>query len=268
MNRRDGVSTADAEYFREWVRTYIAGFYTDDEYVNMNVRLKEDHTRRVCENVEAIGAELALPPEALPLAEATALFHDIGRFEQFRRYRTFNDSRSENHALLSVRVIEENGVLARLRENDREIILRSVRYHNVRLLPSDESPDTLFFARLLRDADKLDIYHVVTDYYTKRHHTANPAVELDLPDTPGYSPLIIEDILNGKCTDGSNLETYNDMKLFELSWVFDINFPPTFRRLLDNRYIDRIVDALPDTPDIRRVRRHILRYIEARLTSA
>ncbi len=262
------MSTDDAAFFREWVRAYIDGFYTDDEYVNTNVKLKEDHTRRVCENIEAIGGELDLSPEALFIAEATALFHDIGRFEQFRKYRTFNDALSENHALLAVRVLDENRLLARLPEDEREIISRSVRYHNVRALPPGESPGVLFHARLLRDADKLDIFFVVTDYYTKRHHTANPAVELDLPDTPEYSPRIIEDIMNGKCTDGSNLGTYNDMKLFELSWVFDINFPPTFRRLLERRYIDRIVDALPDTPEIRRIRRHIHRYVDTMLHSA
>lgn len=265
MNRGGGVNTDDAAYFREWVRTYIDGFYTDDEYVNMNVKLKEDHTRRVCENIEAIGAELDLSPGALLIAEVTGLFHDIGRFEQFRKHRTFNDARSENHALLAVLILEGNRLLARLPEDEREIISRSVRYHNMHSLPLEESPDELFHAKLLRDADKLDIFFIVTGYYTKRRHTANPAVELDLPDTPKYSPRIIEDIMNGKCTDGSNLGTYNDMKLFELSWVFDINFRPTFRRLLENRYIDRIFEVLPDDPDIRRARSHIARHIDAML---
>ncbi len=256
MNSNDGV------FFREWVREYISRFYTDDEYVNMNVRLKEDHTRRVCENVIAIGRELGLGDGALLLAETTALFHDIGRFEQFRIYRTFNDTFSENHALLSVRVLEDHGIMERLPQVERDIVTRAVRYHNVHSLPPDEPPDILFHERLLRDADKLDIFFVVTDYYTKRHHTANPAVELNLPDTPEYSPHIVEDILNGKCADGKNLVTYNDMKLFELSWVFDINFLPTLRRISDNRYIDRIIDVLPDTEEIRRVRRHILRHID------
>lgn len=257
------MNTDDAAFFREWVRAYIARFYTGDEYVDMNVKLKEDHTRRVCGNAGAIGAELGLSPGALRLAEAAALFHDIGRFEQFMRYRTFNDARSENHARLAARVLDENGLLDRLPEVERRIVSSAVRYHNVHRLPSDEPPDVLFHARLLRDADKLDIYFVVTDYYTQRHHTANPAVELDLPDTPEYSPRIIEDIMNGRCAGGTDLETYNDMKLFELSWVFDINFRPTFRRLRASRYIDRIVDVLPDTPDIRRVRRHILLHVDA-----
>jgi hypothetical protein len=256
MNSGDGV------FFREWMCEYISRFYTDDEYVNMNVQLKKDHTRRVCENITAIGKELGLGDGTLLLAEATAIFHDIGRFEQFRIYRTFNDTFSEDHALLAVRVLEDHGILERLPQAERNIVTRSVRYHNVHSLPRDELPDILFHARLLRDADKLDIFFVVTDYYKKRHHTANPAVELDLPDVPEYSPRIVEDILNGRCTDGSNLETYNDMKLFELSWVFDINFPPTLRRLRDNRYIDKIIDVLPDTEEIRRVRIHLLRHID------
>lgn len=256
MNSDDGV------FFREWVREYISRFYTDDEYVHMNVRLKEDHTRRVCENIIAIGNELGLGEGTLLLAEATALFHDIGRFEQFKIYRTFNDTFSENHALLAVRILEDQGILKRLPQAERDIVTRAVRYHNVHSLPRGELPDVLFHARLLRDADKLDIFLVVADYHAKRHHTANPAVELDLPDVPEYSTRIIDDIMNGRSTDGSNLETYNDMKLFELSWVFDINFPPTLRRLRDNRYIDRIIDVLPDTEEIRRIRNHLLRHID------
>lgn len=262
------MNTDDAAFFRDWVRAYIARFYTGDDYVDMNVKLKEDHTRRVCENAGAIGAELDISPGALLLAEVTALFHDIGRFEQFVRHRTFNDANSENHARLAVRVLNEHRLLERLPAAERVIVTRAVRYHNVHTLPPDESSDVLFHSRLLRDADKLDIFFVVTDYHAKRHRTANPAVELDLPDTPEYSPLIIEDIMNGRCTDGGNLRTYNDMKLFELSWAFDINFRPTVRRLIDNRYIDKIIGVLPDTPEIRRVRRRILRHVDAMLQSA
>lgn len=261
------MNNGDAAFFREWIEEYIARFYTDDDYVNTNVKLKEDHTRRVCKNIVAIGAELDLPPGALLLAEATALFHDIGRFEQFKQYRTFNDAFSENHAILAVRVLEEFDLLRRLPPAEREIVSRSVRYHNAHVLPSGESPDVLFHARLLRDADKLDIYLVVTDYYTKRRDAVNPAVELDLPDTPEYSSRIVEDIMNGRCSDGGRLVTYNDMKLFQLSWVFDINFKPTLRRLMETHYIDRIVEELPRTEEIRCIRRRILEHVDAVLRS-
>jgi hypothetical protein len=261
------VNDTDRACFEEWVREHIARFYTDDDYINMNVRLKEDHIRRVRENIVSIGRELDLDLNALLLADTTALFHDIGRFEQFKKYRTFNDARSENHALLSVRILQESGLLQRLPPEEREVVSRTIRFHNVRSIPQGESADVLFHAKLLRDADKLDIFFVVTDYYTKRSRAANPAVELDLPDLPEYSSRIIADIMAGRCTDGSNLRTYNDMKLFGLSWVFDINFRPTLRRLHDRRYIQNIIDELPDTADIRAVKNHIEKYVSKTLQS-
>jgi len=44
---------------------------------------------------------------ALAFAEVIAWLHDIGRFEQFDRYRTFADAESENHAQIALRVIEK-----------------------------------------------------------------------------------------------------------------------------------------------------------------
>ena len=52
-----------------------------------------------------------LSGEALYMAETAALLHDIGRFEQFHRYKTFSDARSEDHAALGVDAIKEEGLL-------------------------------------------------------------------------------------------------------------------------------------------------------------
>ena len=80
---------------------YVKQFASPDPNIQAALDLKQAHTRRVCEAIVDIGEDLLM-------AEATALLHDIGRFEQFRRYKTFSDARSENHALLGVKVIQEN----------------------------------------------------------------------------------------------------------------------------------------------------------------
>ncbi len=263
------MTGTDGEHFRQWVREYIATFYTDDDYVNMNVRLKEDHTRRVCENIVAIGNDLDLDPHALLLAEVTALFHDIGRFEQFRRYRTFNDARSENHALLALRVLEEHDLLRRLPPAEREIVSRSVRYHNVRAISGDESASVLFHARLLRDADKLDVYYTVITYY--RQYKEDPGgfkLELELPDEPGYTDIVIENILNEQQTDYQKLKTLNDMKLLQLGWVYDVNFTATLKRISKCGYLKMLIDLLPQTEDIEKVSEKILTYVDRRIEQA
>ena len=42
------------------------------------------------------------------IAEAVALLHDVGRFEQYKRYGTFNDRKSVNHAALGVEIMKKN----------------------------------------------------------------------------------------------------------------------------------------------------------------
>ena len=55
------------------------------------------------------------------LAEIMALFHDIGRFEQYKQYRTFSDYRSEDHAALGVKVIKANRILNGFEPAEAEI---------------------------------------------------------------------------------------------------------------------------------------------------
>ncbi len=156
-----GTVSAFKTWFAEYIRTFESG---DPEY-QRNIELKEAHTRRVCLEILDIGNNLCLNGEDLHLAEVMALFHDIGRFEQYARYGTFYDLRSEDHAVLGVKVLRKTGVLEVLDQSTADLILRCVAYHNRAFLPEYESERCLFFARLLRDADKLDILRVVTDYY-------------------------------------------------------------------------------------------------------
>jgi hypothetical protein len=41
------------------------------------------------------------------------------------------------------------------------------------------------------------------------------------------------------------------VKLLYISWVFDLNFPVSFRETLRGRYVDRLAGALPLSPEVR-----------------
>jgi len=255
------VNTA---FFHSWFRKYVKGFYSEDPKVQENIKLKEEHTLRVCKEIIQLAESLDLNKNALRLAETIALFHDIGRFEQFRTYGTFNDKISENHATLGLKVLKETKVLNRLTKTQCSIALKAIGYHNVRKLPdpADENPDCLLYSKLLRDADKLDIWLVVTTYYAQRHKHRNPALELELPDTPEYSLCFIEDILNNRISNSHALKTYNDMKLLQLGWIFDINFTRTFLCIQQRQIIEKIITTLPDTEDIRKIQNHLNEYLK------
>jgi len=250
--------------FRKWLDEYIASFYGDDEYINANLKLKEDHSRRTCEEMRYLADELALTANQRRIAEVTALFHDIGRFKQFAEYRTYNDHRSVSHCRLGVEILRQTNVLAGVEEREREIIEKAIEYHGVKELPSDLDGECLLFSKLLRDADKLDIFNVLLDCY--KRHRENPAeykLEMDFPDLPEYSAEVVEAILNGQRFDYSKLRTLNDMKLLQLGWVYDVNFTATLKRIGKRKFLEKIVDFLPQTEDIEKVKEKIFEYVDS-----
>ncbi|KKK56869.1 hypothetical protein LCGC14_3060200 [marine sediment metagenome] len=121
------------EKFRVWFDDYAAGFYGQDEFVNANLRLKEEHSRRTCEEMLYLARQLDLSENQKRIAETIALFHDIGRFEQFVRYRTYNDTRSVNHSLLGLEVLRRTKVLEAVEIKERKLIERAVEFHGAKL---------------------------------------------------------------------------------------------------------------------------------------
>jgi hypothetical protein len=241
---------------------YVKRFVSPDPNIQAALDLKHAHTHRVCENILAIGEHEGLRDEDLHMAEATALLHDIGRFEQFKRYKTFSDVRSENHALLGVRVIRENAILKGVDSQIARTIIRAVECHNRAALPSRENGRDLFFMKLLRDADKVDIWRVVSDYYGDARHERNPTIELNLPDTPDISDAVYRSLLKGEIVQMKDLGTLNDFKLLQLGWIYDVNFRRTFQIVKEKGYLEQIRKALPpDSLPITTVYGRVLTYL-------
>jgi hypothetical protein len=199
------------------------------------------------------------------LAEAMALLHDVGRFEQYAVYRTFNDRASENHARLGIRQIARHNLLNGCTKQSRRCITRSIAHHNAAQLPELEDEITLFFMRLLRDADKLDIWKVFIDYYRERENYRNAAIELDLPDDPDYSHKILDAFHTQSFALIQDLKTLNDFKLLQISWVFDLNFVPSFQAVHRRKYINQIEATLPQSKEIREAVKQAYNYVEKHL---
>jgi putative nucleotidyltransferase with HDIG domain len=255
----------NVDTFKKWFTAYVHSFKTQNVDWEGNIALKEVHTLRVCQEILHIGRALGLSASDLRLAETIALFHDIGRFEQYARYQTFVDRKSVNHAELGVKILRENDVLGKLSEATRDLVLRAISYHNRVAVPADAAanPHCLFFSRLIRDADKLDIWRVVTDYYGRQDRKRNKALELELPDTPVISPRVAEDLLAGRIVDSRHLRSLNDFKLLQAGWVYDLNFLPTFQRLHQKAYLDIIKKVLPESAQVEQIFSAINAHLEA-----
>ena len=255
----------DLAKFKKWFADYVDGYYTDDPARNHMIRLKQEHTGQVCKEINMLGQAVQLVAQDMFLAETMALFHDIGRFEQYAAYGTFKDTISENHAELGLHELARHEVLSICSEAEQLLITKGIRYHNVRTLPEYEDQRSLFFARLLRDADKLDIWRVFIDYYEREDKEQDSTIVLGLPNKETCSPNVIDMLRQKKMGDIKNMATLNDYKLVQISWVFDLNFQPTIRAVHERRYVERIAAALPQTREIQELVTIVQGYIDEQL---
>jgi hypothetical protein len=260
------VERNQLQRFHRWLGEYSRRFFGDDEYVNANLRFKQEHTARTCEEIVRLAHELALDADETRIAELTALFHDVGRFSQFAQYRTYNDFRSIDHGQRGVEVLREEKILDSLPAEERQWVETAVALHGRRSLPSALKGRALLFTRLIRDADKIDIFRVVTEYY-KRYcqDPDNFALEIELPDSPEYCPEVLEAVWNEETVDWGKLRTLTDAKLCQLGWVYDLNFTASLRRIEQCGYLAELIGFLPQDDAIQRLCQKVQVDVEPRL---
>jgi hypothetical protein len=256
------------ERYRSWFSRFVQDHVERDLQDQRNIVVKEEHTRRVCDNACMIASGLEMDAQAAALAEVIALFHDVGRFPQYQRYRTFQDSRSVNHAVLGAKVLLEQDVLRDLPKGERSLIVRAVTLHNVFTLPPGLDGEVLLHARLVRDADKLDIWRVFIELSGTRAADWPTAVGLGLPDTPELSPGVLACLERGELVRLTSLRTLNDFRMLQLAWIYDLNFAPSLRMVLERGVIDRLSGTVPRTRSVERALGNLRQYVIRRLGGA
>lgn len=229
-----------------WFEAYVAGFRAQvdgtDAYC---IDLKHDHSLRVFDEARAIIATLDLPEPLVLAGSLAALYHDVGRFRQYLRYRTFADGRSENHGRLGARVLFEEKVLAELPADLARLIFGAVAMHNRARAPKRSRPELDLLTRLVRDGDKLDIYRVMIAHF-RGETPKNDVVALHLRDEPdGWSPALVQALREERLASYADMRVENDFKLLLLSWVYDLNFPASYETLLGLGRLDELGALLP-----------------------
>jgi len=238
----DDEYKALAEFFDGYIGEFIARAQDLHPIV-----LKKEHTLRVVENIMFLGKELGISRQKMVVAKAAALLHDIGRFKQFETYGTFSDALSKNHAVLGVGVIREHRLLASCPRFEKKQIIRAIALHNRYQLPSGMDRDTLFLTRMLRDTDKLDILNVMVRKYLGADPAENGYMTLDLPDDGQVSGHIAGQVLKKKIIDNRQVRSLNDLKLLQISWVFDLNFKTSVKQMGQLGFIPSIISTMPDS---------------------
>ncbi len=148
--------------------------YTDAyDAANPRIALKIEHTYHVAEACDTVAREQGWSPQDIDLAWLCGLLHDMGRFEQLRRWDTFKDAESMSHAALGVEVLfgenpDDAPATTSIRdfietEEHDELIRASIAYHSDFRLPAQLDERTRCFCDIVRDGDKIDIMRTIAD---------------------------------------------------------------------------------------------------------
>ena len=237
--------SADLRPFVERFDRYIERFKQDTPEKKKIIDFKRKHSFEVLEEAKGVAKSLPLSPRETFLVHISALYHDLGRFDQFARCKTFLDVRSLNHARLSIVVLRKEGMLRELEPKERAMVHSVIILHNKPTLPQLLNSKIGKFASILRDADKLANMPAVLRHF-EQCSPNDTLLPLDLEFDPmAYSPEIFQSVESGQVVDYGNLRWINDLKLAALGWANDLNFAHTCEEFLKRGYVDKLVKNLP-----------------------
>lgn len=243
----DLTHTIDLRRAREAFDSYVAAYGA----TNPRIALKVEHTLRVAELCERIAREAGFTPAGTDLAWLCGLLHDIGRFEQLRRWDTFSDAASTSHAALGVEVLfgsEDHGsgagtigIIHRFIDpNDEleEVIRAAVGFHSDYRLPEDLNVRTHAICDVVRDADKLDILRVAS---TDTVETVLNANEDELLAS-AVSPAIEDAFFEHRTAHYSERVTPVDYLVNLACFAFELVYPASLEIADEQEYIYRALE--------------------------
>jgi hypothetical protein len=181
-------------------------------------------------------------------------------------YNTFDDEISLDHAEHSVRVLREQKLLESLDTDSQELVFCAIYHHNKFELPARLSDREYLYVNILRDADKLDILKVLTDYYSNITIDPNHALTWNMPNGNDVSADVANDILAGKLISRNKVKNDVDLKILQLSWVYDLNYKPSLEKIRKKKYFEKIYKTLPKNDLINEIYNKTEVYIENKLS--
>lgn len=270
----DFLAELTAKYDR-----YVDTFRGADGELPSMMQLKRVHTAMVVRNAELIADGEGFDALTRETAVAAALLHDTGRYEQLKRYNTFKDSDSVDHAVFSHDIVEKMEWLSEVEAKGgggewRDAVLKAVLYHNRRDVPDKMDALTAAAAHTVRDADKLDIFRVLEDRVEHSDWQTDTRAFWNLKVSAPPSPVVVDCIEHGRPVDYQNVKVLADFVLIQVGWMISgLHFATARRlcwerdhlrfrreflhRLTDDESVDRLCDLAKrklDTCDIGRTR--------------
>lgn len=263
--------TIDRAHIKNVFKEYTDAYDVTDE----KIKLKIDHTYRVAELCERIARSEGMPEADVELAWLLGMLHDVGRFEQLRRYGTFNDAQSVDHAGLGADILfgekgqgrTENpaagekacaaekmetggkttaGLIREYIPEDREdeLIETAIRVHSAYRIPENLDARTEKLCHILRDADKIDILRVNVQvpleeiYNTTTEELVNAEV----------TEAVMQSFYEHHATLRSLKRTPVDHVVGHISLVYELVFPESLKIVKEQGYLTRLLHFQSKNP--------------------
>lgn len=220
--------------YNAWFESYVSPFKLEKHVVMLN-RLK--HVKDVCDISSDICRKTTKDKKKQKLAHLVALFHDLGRFYQYKEAKTFDDEKSFDHANRSVEILEQQKVLHGLPDQEKNCIISAIFEHNKKNITPGYDEETTFQIQLIRDSDKISNYSP----FLRGEFSEN------LPETGNVSTHLISTILKGELISFQNVKTTEDEYLYYIAWMNDINLQESKKILVREKFLDKLTERLPLT---------------------
>lgn len=242
-------------------------YLSDYDGENDKVRLKIVHTYGVTEYSRQIAGRLGLSREDQELAQMIGLLHDIGRFEQLKRYDSFEPD-TMDHAGFGVQILFDEGMIRDFIEDGQwdSIIRTAIARHSDFRLEGIQNERELLHARIIRDADKLDNCRV------KLEDTVETILGVSAEEVgrTKISKAVMEQFKRKESILSSMRKTKMDYWISYLAYFYDINYKVSMELICEHDYVERLIRRIPySEPQTRiqmeEVEKMLRQYCEERL---
>ena len=219
------------EIFKE----YVDSFNSSDKEITQ----RYNHSISVMELMGELAYRLNLEDEDIKLARLIGLLHDIGRFVQWDKYKTFKDKDSIDHAEVGADYLFKEGHIRDYIESDKydSIIEKAIRNHNKFKIEDNLNDKELLFTKMIRDTDKIDIY---------KEDAINYEIVFDAKEV---NSEILKEFKDEKCISHDKCKNNSDMNICTLSFIFDINFNESFDLLVETDNFDLYLSVVNVSED-------------------
>ncbi len=221
----------DLDKARENYKKYLSNYDLNDD----KIKSKVEHSYRVAGISRKIAKDMSLNEEKQQLAELIGLLHDIGRFKQYETFKNYNVISQFDHGDYGAELL--NHEIRKYIETSKydNIIIKAVKNHNKYKIEEDLTEEELFFSKLIRDADKIDIlYECLNIFWKGKEGLINQSIL----SNEMYEQFKKQKLI--KIEKDRNYNTIDDM-LITLAYTFDINFKESYKYIKEQDYINKIM---------------------------